>query len=189
MLGIYKITNKINNKVYIGKSSNIENRWKYHKIRYTYDKDYNKVLYKAFRKYGLENFIFEVIEEMDEEIYNKFANNREEYWITYYDSIKNGYNSTSGGDGGIIQAALDKTRKLTEEEVKHIRKLYADCEICLSDAYEFYKDKITKRGFQAVWLGQNYKHIMPEVFNEKNKRKHVLIEHQRQGKLRREKRK
>lgn len=184
MLGIYKITNKINNKIYIGKSSNIEERWKYHKTRYTYEKDYDKTLYRAFRKYGIENFSFEIIEEMTQSDYNKFANNREEYWITYYDSIKQGYNNTVGGDGGLILAALNKTRKLTEKEVKDIRILYSRCDICLSEAYEFYKDKITKRGFQAVWLGQNYKHIMPEVFSDENKRKHVLIEHQRQGKLR-----
>lgn len=57
----------------------------------------------------------------------------------------------------------------------------------MSDAYEIYKDKISKRGFQAVWLGENHKDIKPEVFTGENKRKHVLIEHQRQGKLRKEK--
>lgn len=84
-------------------------------------KDWDKYLYKSFRKYGIENFSFEVLEEMTEEYYNKFANNREEYWIIWYDSIKNGYNQTSGGDGGYNENALQKTRKLTLEEVKHIR--------------------------------------------------------------------
>lgn len=186
MYGIYKITNKINDKCYIGKSSCIEQRWKTHRESYTGIKDWDKTLYKAFRKYGIDNFNFEVIEEMTLEYYNQFSNNREQYWITFYDSLKNGYNETPGGDGGVNQNALDKRRKMTIEEVAEIRKIYNDCELCLSEAYEQYKDKITKRGFQAIWLGQNYKDIMPEVFNEENKRKHILIEHKRQGKLRKQ---
>ena len=188
MFGIYKITNKINNKCYIGKSSNIEERFKYHQEEYSFHtKNWNKTLYKAFRKYGIDNFTFEIIEEMTEEYYNKFSNNREQYWIAYYDSLENGYNETEGGDGGAIPRGLSQTKKLTDAEVENIRELYASCEICASDAYELYKDKISKRGFQAVWLGENHKKIKPEVFTEENKRKHILIEHQRQGKLRKEK--
>lgn len=51
MIGIYKITNKINGKCYIGQSKNIEERWRHHrtsKLKYP--------LYLAFQKYGLENF-------------------------------------------------------------------------------------------------------------------------------------
>ena len=184
MLGIYKITNKTNNKCYIGKSSNIEERWNYHKTEFIKEQ---KTLYSAFQKYGINNFVFEVIEEMTPEYYNKFADNREQYWIIYYDSLQNGYNETAGGEGGYNQKALNKTRKLTIQEVENIRILYDNCELCLSEAYELYKDKITKRGFQAVWLGENYKNIKPEVFNEENKKKHILIEHQRTGKLRRQK--
>lgn len=187
MYGIYKITNLINNKSYIGKSSDISSRWEYHKERYCDDKDWNKSLYSAFRKYGLNNFSFEIVEEMSEEYYNKFSNNREEYWILYYDTLIEGYNETSGGDGGHNEKALSKTRKLTLDEVRHIRQLYNDCELCLADAYELYQHKITRRGFQAVWLGQNYKNINPEVFSEENKQKHNQIERQRTGKLRREK--
>lgn len=187
MYGIYKITNKLNGKCYIGKSSDIEKRWKYHQTQYTYEKEWNKTLYKAFRKHGLHNFTFEVIESMSKDYYNKFSNNREEYWITYYDSFNNGYNETKGGDGGFIQKAVSKNRKLTEADVKNIRKLYASCNIGLSDAYTLYQNKISKRGFQAVWLGQNYKKIMPEVYTEENKRKHILLEHKRQGELRRQK--
>ena len=190
MYGIYKITNKLNNKCYIGKSSNIKERFTYHKQNYQCKtKDWNKPLYKAFRKYGIENFDFSVIEKMTEKDYEKFSNNREQYWIMYYDSFKNGYNATEGGDGGAIPRGLSKTKKLTDKEVIEIRKLYESCEVCLSDAYELYKNKISKRGFQAVWLGENHKNIMPEVYTDENKRKHVLIEHQRQGQLRKEKKK
>lgn len=187
MFGIYKITNKLNNKCYIGKASHIESRWDYHRTRYNDASEWNKHLYKAIRQDGLDNFSFEVLEEMDEEYYNKFANNREEYWIIYYNSLIDGYNETPGGDGGYNPKALEKTRKLTIDEVKHIRDLYNSCEVCMSDAYELYQDKISKRGFSAVWLGQNYKSIKPEVFTLENKRKHALIEGQRNGRIRREK--
>ena len=94
--GIYKIENLINHHVYIGLSKDIPNRWRGHKSNYNNPncKDYNMVIYKAMRKYGIENFTFEVIEECNEELLNQ----REQYWIAYYDSYYNGYNSTLGGD-------------------------------------------------------------------------------------------
>lgn len=184
MLGIYKITNTINNHTYIGKSTNIEQRWKYHLTHYNNTSEYNKTLYKAFRKYGTENFTFEVLEELNEEQYDLFADEKERYWINVYNSFKCGYNETLGGDGGFIEQARNAIKKLSDEDVKVIRQMYNDCNICLSDAYSLYEDRITKRGFQAIWLGQNHKHIMPEVFTEENKQKHIQLEHQRQGQLR-----
>ena len=190
MFGIYKITNKLNNKCYIGKSSNITERWAYHKREYSYfTKNWNKTLYKAFRKYGIDNFTFEVIEEMNESEYQIFGNNREQYWIAFYNSFKEGYNETQGGDGGNIPRGLSKTKKLTDDEVKNIRELYDSCQICVSDAYKLYEDKISFRGFRAVWSGHNHKSIMPEVYTDKNKRKHILIERQRVGRLRQERKK
>ena len=63
--GIYKITNLINNNAYIGLSINIEKRWLAHKERSqdVFNKEYDKILYKAFRKYGIDNFKFEILEE------------------------------------------------------------------------------------------------------------------------------
>ena len=49
-------------------------------------------------KYGIENFIIEEIEEVDV----KELSIREIYWIEYYNSYKNGYNATLGGDGKIL---------------------------------------------------------------------------------------
>ncbi len=103
MIGIYKITNQINNKVYVGQSINIYKRWSEHKAQHIWNNPnyhgYNYPLYRAFRKYGLDNFIFEVIEECD----NDELNAREIYWIQYYDSCNNGYNQTIGGGGNSIK--------------------------------------------------------------------------------------
>ena len=189
MLGIYKITNKINNKSYIGKSVNIEKRWKYHLDNFNCKKEYDKALYRAFRKYGESNFSFEVLEELDELQYDALSDEREQYWIQFYNSFAEGYNETPGGDGGFNEKARNSVKKLTDKEIEHIRTMYGECNICLSDAYQLYSDRITKRGFQAIWLGQNHKKIMPEVFTEENKKKHILLEHQRQGRLRTEKKK
>lgn len=90
--GIYKIENKINHKVYIGQSINIERRWQAHLSPSQY---HNTILQAAFDKYGKNNFIFSILEECDKEQLNE----REQYWINYYDSYKHGYNMTLGGDG------------------------------------------------------------------------------------------
>lgn len=100
--GIYKITNLINNKVYIGQSNDIKRRWNEHKARYhdINNNCYDKPLYQAFRKYGIENFQFEIIEECSLDIINK----QEGYWIKYYNCISpNGYN--------LIETPLNPYRK------------------------------------------------------------------------------
>lgn len=92
MIGIYKITNRINGKIYIGQSINIKFRWKQHEQEAKGERR-NSLLYQAMRKYGLENFSFEVIEECSQENLNE----REVYWIDYYNSFNEGYNMTPGG--------------------------------------------------------------------------------------------
>ena len=63
-------------------------------------------IHKAIAKYGKENFTLEVIEETEDNLLNE----REMYWIQYYDSYKKGYNQTLGGDG-------TKSLELNEQEV------------------------------------------------------------------------
>lgn len=93
---IYKITNKINGKMYIGKTIfTVEQRWKEHQ-KDSRRRDFEKrPLYSAIKKYGIENFSIEEVEECPIEILSE----REKYWIEYYGSFKNGYNATIGGDG------------------------------------------------------------------------------------------
>lgn len=102
---IYKIINKTNGKIYIGKTTyTIAYRWTQHISAATSDKekdDYNYLLHKAIRKYGADNFIVEVVEEVEDE--SKLSS-REMYWISHYNSCileedSNGYNMTYGGEG------------------------------------------------------------------------------------------
>lgn len=176
--GIYGITNKINGKKYIGKAKNIEDRWKDHTYKSRWKRFPNKTLYRAFQKYGIENFAFEIIEECEESVQNE----RERYWIAYYNSKKNGYNETDGGDGGETYNMRERWGLLTEDDVKYIRQRYLDCNITMKDLYEEdFKDKISYRGFTAIWFGQNWKDIMPEVYTEENKKKHIQLHRNSQG--------
>ena len=103
---IYKITNKFNGKVYIGKTTYTVNyRWNQHISAAFSDKekdDYNFLLHKAIRKYGAENFLVELLEEVREED----LSNREIYWIDHFNSCileenSHGYNMTYGGEGSL----------------------------------------------------------------------------------------
>ena len=92
MIGIYKIENKINGKVYIGQSKDIERRWEEHKSC----RKPNAILTIVFQKYGVSNFDFSVIEECQQDELDE----REKYWIQYYNSFEDGYNLTRGGNSG-----------------------------------------------------------------------------------------
>ena len=95
---IYKITNTINGKFYIGQTiQNVKERFYQHCATKCSQAILNMVIHKAINKYGKSNFTIEVIEEVE----STNLNDRERYWIKYYDSYNNGYNSTEGGQDGI----------------------------------------------------------------------------------------
>ena len=94
MAYIYQITNDINGKIYIGKTEfSIEKRFKEHCQDAFRDRNEKRPLYAAMRKYGIEHFHIELIEETDN------PEEREVFWIENKRSFKNGYNATKGGDG------------------------------------------------------------------------------------------
>lgn len=97
---IYKISNTVNNRVYIGQTVfSIEERWKQH-ISASFDTGFrgDNLLYRAMRKHGRDKFHIETIEKVE----NNKLSEREIYWIKYYDSYNNGYNMTLGGEGVIL---------------------------------------------------------------------------------------
>lgn len=97
MAYIYQITNNINGKIYVGKTTknNIQERWKEHLKDYKKPRCEKRPLYDAMNKYGSENFSIKELEECSlEEL-----NDKEIYWIEKLGSFKYGYNATIGGDG------------------------------------------------------------------------------------------
>ena len=95
--GIYKITNMKNDKVYIGQAVDIYKRWCEHcKAGLGIDTPQGNKLYAAMLEDGLENFTFELLEECPREELNR----KEAYYISLYNSVQYGYNSTKGNING-----------------------------------------------------------------------------------------
>lgn len=113
MIGIYKITNKNTGKSYIGQSNDIERRFKEHQIA---GKKSRIPVDIAIQKYGKDLFTYEIIEEC---LINQL-NEREEYWIKFYDTFNNGYNCNPGGNQSSVGENNGRA-KLTESDVKIIR--------------------------------------------------------------------
>lgn len=88
--GIYSIKNVINNKIYIGSSAGIYQRWTNHKRLLKYNTHHNKHLQGAYDKYGENNFKFYIIEECEE----KKLLERENFWIAHFKCLDRnfGYN-------------------------------------------------------------------------------------------------
>ena len=142
--------------MYIGQSNDIERRFKEH----CYKTDL--IIEKAIHKYGKENFSFEILEECSINELNK----KEIYYIALYDSIKNGYNLSTGGS--IQVGELNSNAHLSEYDIIDIRTSYQNHERT-KDVYERYKDKITYGSFMGIWEGTSWPHIMSEVYTKENK--------------------
>lgn len=140
---IYKITNDINNKVYVGKTNlTIEKRFREHctdSKKFTTEK---RPLYNAMNKYGIEHFHIEQIEEcLPEE-----AAEKETYWIAYYKGYEDGYNATLGGDGKLLYNHQEIANRLKEHPyAKDIAEQFGCCkDIVYIVAKEFYIPLLNK---------------------------------------------
>lgn len=107
--GIYKIQNIYSDRIYIGQSKDIRKRLREHlECCKSSNTSENKGLVNSWNKYGEDCFDFEILKECSCDL----LDDEERYWISYYDSFKNGYNMTSGGqNGSTIVAWTDEQRK------------------------------------------------------------------------------
>ena len=174
-MGIYKVTNKVDNKIYVGCSKNIEKRWTRHKssCNNPNDRSYNTKFYTAMREHGVDNFTFEVLEECSEDLLMQ----KEKQYIKDLkatdDSI--GYNLSIGGDitGFDKSGENHGNHKLTEADVIEIRELYAKKEKAARETYEeFYSERINWTGFHKIWNGYTWTKVMMEVYTPENKEWH-----------------
>lgn len=140
MIGIYKITSP-NNKIYIGQSINIEKRFtQYKKIKSCC----NQIkLYNSFIKYGVDNHLFEVIEECNIE----FLNQKERYWQDYYDCIN------SKGLNLKLTKTSDKSGYLSEDTKEKIRKKAIGREVSKDTRLKL---SILRKGKNGAMLGKKH---------------------------------
>lgn len=165
MIGIYKITNKLNGKFYIGQSNNIERRFSEH----CQNKLKNRIpLDTAIQKYGKENFKLEVIQECNISDLNKW----ESYWIEQLDAINKGYNCNPGGDNAQL-GSYNSNSKIIEEDVILIRTSYNNHLKQKEIYHKYFINKISFGHFQNIWQGKSWAYIMPEVFTEENKQYYI----------------
>lgn len=163
MIGIYKITNLVNGHSYIGQSINIDKRWNKEKscAFNCNDKSYNYPLSKAFRKYGIENFSFEILEECNKEKLNE----REIYYISLYNTYYNGYNQTKGGQN--CPYSKLKENQVLEIKQKLITQKYSLEK--LSKEYNVHKDTIRNINNGDIWSYIGIYNKYPLYISKKNK--------------------
>ena len=118
---IYKITNIQNNKVYIGQSIRpIEQRFK----RHINDALHNKLdthFARAIREYGVDSF---KLEEIDSAKTQEELNKKEQYWIKYYNSVKEGYNETDAIEkcgGNTYQSKTEEEMEVIKEKIRQTK--------------------------------------------------------------------
>lgn len=165
MIGIYKITNKINEKCYIGQSIDCDRRIKEHCSPSRYKNGLTIDI--AIHKYGVDAFDYQILEECSIDQ----LNDREQYWIKFFNSNKQGYNLSEGGNQQSIGENNGRSL-VTEQDVIYIRQAYSKHKR-QKDIYELFKDKITFTNFQSIWQGKTWVHIMPEVYTETNKNYYI----------------
>ena len=154
---IYQITNLINGKIYIGQTNNIQKRWANHRC----NNDPDMVIARALRKYGIDNFKFEVLLRgltPDE------ANQKEIELIKEKNSlVPYGYNVATGGkriDGVSRLGADNSNAHLTEAEAQYIldnrdKPMYV--------LYDLFCDKISYESFRKVYHHQTYTNLTTTV--------------------------
>lgn len=150
---IYKITNKLNDKIYIGQTTKERPSDRFSQHRYLANhldqEKSNSYLHRAMNSDGVNNFSFDIIEKIN----NEELNEREKYWIDYYNSLApNGYNLTLGGDG-----TQGYSRKQTTEE-KEKRK---------ESNKQFYIDnpearQLSSERAKRLWQNEEYRNKVTE---------------------------
>ena len=145
-IGIYKIQNQINGKIYIGQSIHIEQRWKEH-----CQAPIHSLIAQAIHKYGKENFTFEIIEECSVDDLDKL----EEQYIRQYNSLApNGYN--------IMLTSATKRSCFANYDIKTFYEIISDIKNSTLSFQEI-ADKYNLDRSMIYYLNRGDYHTMPDL--------------------------
>lgn len=153
---VYLITNKINNKKYVGITSRtLSQRWNEHINQAKNNPIYT--FHKAIKKYGTENFIQEIIEE---NLTQEQAKEREIYWIKYYNTFSGydcGYNDTFGGDlNNHLKGENSPVAKITSDQCKQIIILLQNSNLSYKQIIEQLKLNISEGEISSINFGKTW---------------------------------
>lgn len=151
MAYIYEIINDVNGKKYIGKTEfDINKRFAEHCNDAFKERNENRPLYRAMRKYGVEHFHIQLVEETDN------PEEREIYWIEEKQTFSNGYNATLGGEGKryldydlIIRTYNEvlnilETAKICKVSTKSVSNILNENNINIKSSYDILKERLRK---------------------------------------------
>jgi group I intron endonuclease len=173
---IYKSTNKITGKIYIGQTTkSLEKRIKGHIKESKIDK--NRPFLLSINKYGVDNFTFEVIDttnNLDE------LNNKEIYWINFYNSVSpNGYNVTGGGQGKKMVSTNELGKRISKglQNSKKWQTLLNNEEFLKKKQTNFISwnkgKKFTTEHKEKIWE-KNKERIL--IFNKSTSKKWIIVD-------------
>ena len=167
---IYKITNIINNKKYIGQTNDIKRRFLEHKNLGYSEEEKTKLLYRAFNKYGIENFTFDIIEGPIDNY-----NEREKYWIAYYNTyIGNenclGYNLTEGGDEPpYFQGENHPLATHSLKEIEQIRYLLKNTQLSflqIAKTFNYNRSSIERINKGIIWYDEELEYPIRQIAHD-----------------------
>lgn len=173
--GVYKITNKVNNKSYIGSSINIKMRWQKHIYDLKKDLHPNKHLLESYKKYGEHNFefsILEIVEDTDQLI------DREQYYLDFYKSYENGYNIRKFAENNfgykhskktIEKCRIASTGKQHTEETKKRISLSNIGKIVSEETKK--KMSLAKKGKSSHWKGKKRSEKQKKIISDMAKKR------------------
>lgn len=177
---IYIIKNDINDKVYVGQTTQgSEVRFKQHLKLLKVNS--NQLIHKAIKKYGKEHFYYEILEK---DILIENLDEREEYWIKYYDSVNYGYNLSWGGKQSRCKL---KYKDLLIENKNEIINKYInnnvslrtlEKEFCIPHSYisKFLKENnitVNKRNKTTTNLTLNEKELIANMYENNFNTKYI----------------
>lgn len=185
--GIYRITNIINNKIYIGSSSNLKSRKYVHFNNLSKNKHPNNSLQSDYNKYGKDNFKWEIIEYVekieDKYLLRDILVNREQYWMDSYECYnkEKGYNLSPSANNNCGYKHSEKTKKLWSN-IRSGRKLSEETKLKMSKAH-MGKKHTNKSKIKMSKAHKGKKLSEKTIEKIKDKRKFQIITEEHKNKI------